>query len=232
MPIIREGQQYMKEKIINFGQAEKKAKERDSKINSIYEKLEGGGSGGLSEEERTIMLQVLSKMSGGEEYFIGKKKKPTDRVRFVQIITDNINYLCKIGYLTNAEKAFLIDLIPYIEFKTNILVECSNQDSDEIDTDAATPSYLARKLGKGRSNLSVLMNGLLEKGILAVAESGMTTEDGRICSSRTWFVNPNILCCSPKDGVDKATMKIFKKSLRNFKVDGDKKKHNLPIYLF
>ncbi len=155
------------------------------------------------------MLQVLSKMSGGEEYFIGKKKKPTDRVRFVQIITDNINYLCKIGYLTNAEKAFLIDLIPYIEFKTNILVECSDEDSDEIDVDAATPSYLAKKLGKGRSNLSVLMNGLLEKGILAVAESGMTTDDGRICSSRTWFVNPNILCCSPKDGVDKATMKIF-----------------------
>ncbi|MDM5430908.1 MULTISPECIES: MarR family transcriptional regulator [Bacillus] len=220
----------MTKQIIDFGQAEKKAKERDSKINSIYEKLEG--SSGLSEEERVIMLQVLSKMSGGEEYFIGKKKKPTDRVRFVQIITDNINYLCKIGYLTNAEKAFLIDLIPYIEFKTNILVECSDEDSDEIDADAATPSYLARKLGKGRSNLSVLMNGLLEKGILAVAESGMTTEDGRICSSRTWFVNPNILCCSPKDGVDKATMKIFKKSLRNFKVDGDKKKHNLPIYLF
>ncbi len=51
----------------------KKQKERDSKINSIYEKLEG--SGGLSEEERVIMLQVLSKMSGGEEYFIGKKEK-------------------------------------------------------------------------------------------------------------------------------------------------------------
>ncbi len=87
------------------------------------------------------MLQVLSKMSGGEEYFIGKKKKPTDRVRFVQIITDNINYLCK-GYLTNAEKAFLIDLTPYIEFKTNILIECSNEDSEEVDADAATPSYL------------------------------------------------------------------------------------------
>ncbi|WP_439952133.1 hypothetical protein, partial [Klebsiella pneumoniae] len=71
--------------------------ERDSKINSIYEKLEG--SGGLSEEERVIMLQVLSKMSGGEEYFIGKKKKPTDRVRFVQIIMDNIDYLIEIGYL-------------------------------------------------------------------------------------------------------------------------------------
>ena len=45
---------------------------------------------------------------------------------------------------------------------------------------------------------------------------GTTTEDGRICTSRTWFVNPNIMCCSPKDGVDKATQKIFKNSLKNF----------------
>ncbi|MEK5251854.1 MarR family transcriptional regulator [Bacillus sp. FSL R9-9530] len=218
-----------KKVIVLLEEAEKKAKTRDSKINNIYDQLQAGG---YSEEERGMLLQLLSKMSGGEEYFIGKKKKPTDRVRFVQIITDNINYLCKLGYLTIAEKAFLIDLAPYIEFKTNILVECSDEDSDEIDADAATPSYLAKKLEKSRSNLSLLMNSLLTKGILAVAEAGMTTEDGRICSSRTWFVNPNVLCCSPKDGVDKATRKIFKKSLRNFKIEGDNKKHNLPIYLF
>ncbi|KXY54383.1 replication protein [Bacillus cereus] len=218
-----------KKVIVLLEEAEKKAKTRDSKINNIYDQLQAGG---YSEEERGMLLQLLSKMSGGEEYFIGKKKKPTDRVRFVQIITDNINYLCKLGYLTNAEKAFLIDLAPYIEFKTNILVECSDEDSDEIDADAATPSYLAKKLEKSRSNLSLLMNSLLTKGILAVAEAGMTTEDGRICSSRTWFVNPNVLCCSPKDGVDKATRKIFKKSLRNFKIEGNNKKHNLPIYLF
>ena len=52
----------MTKKIIDFGQAEKKAKERDSKINSIYDKLEG--SGGLSEEERVIMLQVKTYRSG------------------------------------------------------------------------------------------------------------------------------------------------------------------------
>jgi hypothetical protein len=151
-------------------------------------------------------------------------------VRFVQIITDNMNYLCEVGYLTTAEKAFLIDLIPYIEFKTNIIVEKNNENN--IDADAATPSYLAKKLKKERANVSRLMNSLLEKGVLAVAESGMTTEDGRICSSRTWFVNPNVMCNSPKDGVDKATQKIFKKSLRNFRVEGNSKKHNLPIYLF
>lgn len=209
-------------------EAEKKARARDLKFEQMHQQLKAGG---FSSEEQALLLQALQKMTG-EEYGIYKKRKPTDRVKFVQIITANVNYLFKIGYLTNAEKAFLMDLIPYIEFKTNILIECSDDDSEEIDTDAATPSYLAKKLNRDRAKVSVMMNGLMKKGILAVAESGTTTEDGRICTSRTWFVNPNVMCCSPKDGVDKATQKIFKKSLRNFKVDGDNKKHNLPIYLF
>ncbi|MFJ8356965.1 MarR family transcriptional regulator [Bacillus paramycoides] len=218
----------MTKKIIDFGQAEKKAKERDSKINSIYEKLEG--SGGLSEQERVMMLQVLSKMSGGEEYFIGKKKKPTDRVRFVQMITENIDYLCEIGYLTQPEKAFLFDISRFLEFKSNVIVE-KNED-DDIKPNTASPSYLAKKLGKTRTSISKIMNELLEKGILGVAETGVITEDGRACSARTWFVNPNILCNSPKDDIDRATQQIFSKSLRNIKIEGNKKKHKLPIYLF
>ncbi|MFL0493005.1 MarR family transcriptional regulator [Bacillus sp. 179-I 2A5 NHS] len=218
----------MTKKIIDFGQAEKKAKERDSKINSIYEKLEG--SSGLSEEERVIMLQVLSKMSGGEEYFIGKKKKPTDRVRFVQMITENIDYLCEIGYLTQPEKAFLFDISRFLEFKSNVIVE-KNKD-DDIKPNTASPSYLAKKLGKTRTSISKMMNELLEKGVLGVAETGVITEDGRACSARTWFVNPNILCNSPKDDIDRATQQIFSKALHNIKIEGNKKKHKLPIYLF
>ncbi|ONG71191.1 MarR family transcriptional regulator [Bacillus cereus] len=218
----------MKEKIINFEQVEKKAKERDSKINSIYEQLQAGG---YSEEEKAMLLQLLSKATGGEEYFIGKKKKPTDRVRFVQIIMDNMEYLNGIGYFTNAEQAFLLQISSYLEFKTNVIIEKSNDDN-EIDTNAATPSYLAEKFGKTRESVSKTMNSLLKKGVLGVAEAGMTTDEGRICTSRTWFVNPNIMCCSPKDSVDRATQHIFKKSLRNFKVKGDTKKHKLPIYLF
>lgn len=217
----------MSKKVIDLlGEAEKKAKLRDSKINSIHEQLEMGG---YSEEEKEMLLKILTKTTG-DEYFIGKKKKPTDRVKFVQIIMDNYNYLLKINYLTNAEKAFLMDLVPYIEFKTNILVERANEEN-EFDSDSATPSYFAKELKRDRSKISKMMNVLMKKGLLAVAETGTTTEDGRICSSRTWFVNPNIMCCSPKDGVDKATQKIFKKALRNF-IGEDGKKHKLPIYLF
>ncbi|KAB2482085.1 MarR family transcriptional regulator [Bacillus cereus] len=215
-------------KVVDFGQAEKKAKLRDRKIDSIYEQLQAGG---YSEEEKAMLLQLLSKATGGEEYFIAKKKKPTDRVRFVQIIMDNMEYLNGIGYFTNAEQAFLLQISSYLEFKTNVIVEKNNNDN-EIDTNAATPSYLAEKLGKTRESVSKTMNSLLKKGVLGVAEAGMTTDDGRICTSRTWFVNPNIMCCSPKDSVDRATQHIFKKSLRNFKIKGDIKKHKLPIYLF
>lgn len=220
----------MSKKVIDLlGEAEKKAKLRDSKINnSIHEQLQAGG---YSEEEKAMLLQLLSKATGGEEYFIGKKKKPTDRVRFVQIIMDNMEYLNRLGYFTNAEQAFLLQISSYLEFKTNVIIEKNNGDN-EIDTNAATPSYLAEKLGKTRESVSKTMNSLLKKGVLGVAEAGMTTDDGRICTSRTWFVNPNIMCCSPKDSVDGATQRIFKKSLRNFKVKGDTKKHKLPIYLF
>ncbi|EOO23382.1 hypothetical protein IIU_07040 [Bacillus cereus VD133] len=219
----------MSKKVVDLlEEAEKKAKARESKINSIYDQLQ---SGGYTEEEKTMLLQMLSKMSGGEEYFIGKKKKPTDRVRFVQIIMDNMEYLNHIGYFTNAEQAFLLQISSYLEFKTNVIIEKSNGDN-EIETNAAIPSYLAEKLGKTRESVSKTMNSLLKKGVLGVAEAGMTTDDGRICTSRTWFVNPNIMCCSPKDSVDRATQHIFKKSLKNFKVKGDTKKHKLPIYLF
>ncbi|WP_342720180.1 helix-turn-helix domain-containing protein (plasmid) [Bacillus paramycoides] len=210
-------------KVVDFGQAEKKAKIRDSKIDSIYDQLQ---TGGYSEEERAMLLQMLSKMSGGEEYFIGKKKKPTDRVRFVQIIMDNIDYLIEIGYLSSKEEAFLFKLTSSVEFKTNVLVERETNNP-------ASPTYLAEKFKMTRQSISSVMNGLLKKGVLAVAQSGVTTEDGRVCTSRTWFVNPNVMCCSPKDGIDKTTQHIFRDSLRNFKVeDQGKKKHKLPIYLF
>ncbi len=217
------GENYFMTKVVDFGQAEKKAKIRDSKIDSIYDQLQ---TGGYSEEERAMLLQMLSKMSGGEEYFIGKKKKPTDRVRFVQIIMDNIDYLIEIGYLSSKEEAFLFKLTSSVEFKTNVLVERETNNP-------ASPTYLAEKFKMTRQSISSVMNGLLKKGVLAVAQSGVTTEDGRVCTSRTWFVNPNVMCCSPKDGIDKATQHIFRDSLRNFKIeDQGKKKHKLPIYLF
>nr|WP_242490719.1 MarR family transcriptional regulator [Priestia endophytica] len=193
--------------------------------------LLGQAGVGLSGEQQKMLLEILHKTTG-ENYFIGKKKKKSDGVKFVQILMENYNYLSRIKYLTNAQKAFLLDLVPYVEFKTNILVELNEKDSEEVNVNAASPSYLAKILERDRSTVSHMMNDLMQKGILAVAETGMTTEEGRVCTSRTWFVNPNIMCYSAKDDVDKVTQRIFQKSLRNFKVEGSSKKHKLPVYLF
>lgn len=144
---------------------------------------------------------------------------------------DNINYLTEIEYLSSKEEAFLFKLAPYVEFKTNVIIQKINKNN--VDTTIpASPTYLAERFKIARKNISMTMNSLLKKGILGVAESGMTTEDGRSCTSRTWFVNPNIMCCSPKDGIDKATQHIFRNSLKNFKTDDSSIKYKLPIYLF
>jgi hypothetical protein len=213
-------------KIVSFEEAEKKAKSRENQIGDFLEQANVG----LSSEQQQMLLQILHSTTG-DDYFIGKKKKRTDGVKFVQLIMDNVNYLNKLGYLQAKEEAFLFKLTPYIEFKTNVIIERVDNEL-EVETNAATPSYLAEQFGNTREYISRIMNSLLKKGILGVAEAGMTTDDGRICSSRTWFVNPNIMCCSPKDGVDKATQHIFKRSLRNFKLKDSTKKHNLPVYLF
>lgn len=206
-------------------QAEKKARIRDSKIEEIIGQVEVG----LSADQQKMLLQILHKTTG-EDYFIGKRKKKTDGVKFVQMITENIDYLCEIGYLTQAEKAFLFEISRFLEFKSNVIVEKNTE--DEGKSAAASPSYLAKKLNKTRTSISKMMNELLDKGVLGVAETGVTTEDGRACSARTWFVNPNILCNAPKDEIDRATQQIFSKALRNIKVGEVKKKHKLPIYLF
>lgn len=211
--------------VVDFKQAERKARKRDFAL----EKQQMEQLKGFSQDQIDQVL-VMMKQVTGDDYFFGKKKKPSDKVRFTQMINENIEYLIKIGYLTDAEQAFLFKVSAFLEFKTNVIVETATGET-EIGN-SATPSYLAEQFGKTRTSISTLMNSLLQKGILGVAEAGMTTEDGRICTSRTWFVNPNIICCSPKDGVDRATQHIFKKSLRNFRVKDDKKKHNLPVYLF
>ncbi|HDR8344237.1 TPA: MarR family transcriptional regulator, partial [Bacillus cereus] len=207
-------------KIVNIDSSERKAKIKENKVEDFLEQANIG----LTTEQQQMLLQILHSTTG-DDYFIGKKKKRTDGVKFVQMITENIDYLCEIGYLTQPEKALLFELSRFLEFKSNVIVE---RNDEELKPNAASPSYLAKKLGKTRTSISKIMNDLLVKGILGVAETGITTEDGRSCSSRTWFVNPNILCNAPKDDIDRATQQIFAKSLRNIQIEGSKKRHKLP----
>jgi hypothetical protein len=192
------------------------------------------------QEELISQLKELT----GEEWGVHKKKSQNSKVAFAQLITDNILVLSEHDYITTGEKAFLFEIAAYVDFKSNVLVKKEfrkknkNEVDDNILPDQAGPTYFAEVFGKARQPLSTMMNKLKNKGILATAESGVQTEDRRVCTSRTWFINPRIICCGPKDDIDRATKMIFKGVLTSFpsKVEKDKngkaKMIKLPVQLF
>jgi hypothetical protein len=151
------------------------------------------------------------------------------------LIHENIRFLVKIKYLTNTEKVFLFfEVSCYLEVGTNVLIEKDSNESDKENINSASIQYLAKELGRERARVSSIMKSLKEKGILACAESGFRDETGRICTKRTWLMNPNIICTGrKKSSIDRVTKNIFKGVLKNFKVTNDSKEvHNLPIYFF
>ncbi|MEX5523009.1 MarR family transcriptional regulator [Bacillus cereus] len=187
----------------------------------------------LQKEQLGQALETLQDLTGNE-YYIGRKRDKFAKVEFSQVIHATLLYLVKIKYLTTSEKALLLDLMLFLEVGTNILIEKNILD-DQIDPDAinsASVQYLANELGRQREALSKMMKVLKRKGILACAESGFKDETGRICTKRTWLMNPNIICCGKKENIDRVTKYIFKDILRNFKVEGSSEIHNLPIYFF
>lgn len=213
-----------------LNQAEDNARKRDVKK---QEKINNKHYTSLQEEQLGQALETLQDLTGNE-YYIGRKRDKFAKVEFSQVIHVTLLYLVKIKYLTTSEKALLLDLMLFLEVGTNVLIKKNILDN-QIDPDAinsASVQYLANELGRQREALSKMMKILKRKGILACAESGFRDETGRICTKRTWLMNPNIICCGKKERIDKVTKHIFKDILRNFKVEGSSEIHNLPIYFF
>ncbi|MBG9617276.1 MarR family transcriptional regulator, partial [Bacillus cereus] len=207
-----------------LNQAEDNARKRDVKK---QEKIHNKHYTSLQEEQLGQALETLQDLTGNE-YYIGRKRDKFAKVEFSQVIHVTLLYLVKIKYLTTSEKALLLDLMLFLEVGTNVLIEKNILDN-QIDPDAinsASVQYLANELGRQREALSKMMKILKRKGILACAESGFRDETGRICTKRTWLMNPNIICCGKKERIDKVTKHIFKDILRNFKVEGSSEIHN------
>ena len=108
----------MTKNIINFGQAEEKARKRDLEIEQKQFEEEHHG---IDQDAVDEALKVLSKATGGKEIYIGTKKSPQSKVRFAQIMQENMKFLSKQEYLTLSEKGFLIDIAPYISFTVILL---------------------------------------------------------------------------------------------------------------
>ncbi|ARV91417.1 hypothetical protein [Bacillus thuringiensis] len=194
----------MTKKIINFGQAEEKARKRDLEIEQKQFEEEHHG---IDQDAVDEALKVLSKATGGKEIYIGTKKSPQSKVRFAQTMQENLGYLYREKYLTNKEKVFLSDITPYIAFSSNCIVH---------DIKAKNPvplniSEIAKLIGTTRANASLSINSLVKKGILFKGESGI---EGNNAKAFAVFVNPHVIYAGDKDNVNEALQVMFYKSMK------------------
>jgi DNA-binding Lrp family transcriptional regulator len=197
----------LKKSVLNFSEAEKKARLRD---------LENGKV--LSNEEMELANELQAKAN-----VKGMKLVPDRKIKnntpFVQIIQHNFSYLRKEGYLTLAEKGFLVDISEFVGFLSNCIVD----DVKKKDPIPLNQSDLAKALGRGKNKISPLVNSLVDKGIIARAESGL--EDNNV-RAYALYINPHIMISGSKDQVNETLKTMFKKAMKKPVLK------NLPIRLF
>lgn len=191
------------EKIVDFDQAEKKARERDLEIERLKYTLSHAG---ISQEEIENALATLSKGTG-KELYIGTKKSSQSKVRFAQYMQNNWEFLRKNKYLTTREKTFLLDIVPSVAFDSNCIV---------LDIKAKTPvpaniTDIAEMLGSDRSNTSKTINSLKRKGIIAKSESGIDRNNARAYAI---FINPHVIYAGDKDNINNALQVMFYKAMK------------------
>jgi len=148
----------------------------------------------------------LSKATG-KDIYIGTKKSPQSKVRFVQIMQENLNFLYEHKYLTGREKIFLMDIMPYVSFFSNGIVH----DIKVKNPVPANVSEIAKLIDSPRQNTSTVINSLVKKGLLFKGESGIEGNNGKAYSI---FVNPHVLYAGDKDNVNEALQLMFYKSMK------------------
>jgi DNA-binding Lrp family transcriptional regulator len=197
----------VKKNIVNFSEAEKKARLRDLENEKV-----------LSHEEMELANELQAKAN-----VKGMKLVPDRKIKnntpFVQIIQHNFSYLRKEGYLTLAEKGFLVDISEFVGFLSNCIVD----DVKKKDPIPLNQSDLAKALGRGKNKISPLVNSLVDKGLIARAESGLEDNNAR---AYALYINPHIMISGSKDQVNETLKTMFKKAMRKPVLK------NLPIRLF
>jgi len=188
---------------VNFDQAEKKARKRDFDLEKLQYTLDHGG---VPQKLIENAMELLSKATG-KELYIGTKRSPQSKVRFVQIMQDNLNFLYENGYLTGREKIFLMEIMPYVAFDSNGIV---------LDIKAKNPipaniSEIADLIGADRSNTSKTINSLKRKGLLFKGESGL---EGNNAKAYAIFINPHVIYAGDKDNVNEALKIMFHKAMK------------------
>lgn len=176
----------------NMNNAESKARVRDFENEKV-----------LTDEELHKASEYQSKANARGMVLI-PERKIKNKARFVQLNQANLLYLRDKKYLTTAEKTFLLDIAPHVEIESNCIVE----DCKKVNSMPLTQSDLAKVLGKKKQNVNPIIKGLIDKGILARAESGL--EDNNV-RAYALFVNPHIMFSGDRDKVNGTLKAMFRK---------------------
>ena len=197
----------------DFDQAEKKARSRDFQID---EKKFREKHNGTSKEDVEKALELLKKATGKD---IDLNLEEPIKVKFVQIMQENMGYLRDKKYLTSAEKSFLYDIAPNIGYSSNCIV----LDNSVKNPTPATIKEIADIMGRERSTLNKTINSLKKKGVLAKAESGI---EGNNALAYAIFINPNLMFNGNRSYINETLKAMFKKAMKG------KYLKDLPIKLF
>ena len=195
-----------KNKVVNFGEAERNAKKRDFNLEKIKYALDHGG---LPQEELENALSMLSKTTG-KEHYIGTKKSPQSKVRFAQFLQRNWEFLRREKYFTSEEKVFLTDVQSNISIHSNAIVD----DIMKKPANALNIQGLADCLSTSRTKISRVVNALIKKGILAKAVSGDASDINQ-AKDYVLFINPNIIYVGDKDDLEEHLVLMFKKQMKD-----------------
>ena len=187
----------MAKNIVNFKEAEKNALSRDFDLEKIKYALDHGG---VTKEDLEEAMGLLSKATG-KDLYVGTKRSPQSKVRFAQSMQNNLGFLYKQDYVTNKEKVFLTDIIPYIAFSSNCIVH-------DIKEKNPVPANI---IGITRQNTSLAVNSLVKKGLLFKGDSGV---EGNNAKAYAIFVNPHIIYAGDKDNVNEALKVMFHKAMK------------------
>ncbi|MNB79177.1 hypothetical protein D3C75_259040 [compost metagenome] len=145
-----------------------------------------------------INLSVVNEQEAkaNEKGFMLVRQKETNRTSFSQNISENIDYLNEKKYLTGAENSFVFKLAPYLQSNTNAL-------TDRKTGQFFSVTDIAKKLGISRTNASLTIDALLQKGILFEFVNVVELKIyGRTVTQRPFFMNPEIICCGDKSRLD------------------------------
>lgn len=151
-----------------------------------------------AKQRAEVQLDVVNAEAAkaNDKGFMLVKKPEANRTLFSQNISENIEYLNEKKYLTGAENSFVFKLAPYLQTNTNAL-------TDRKTGQFFSVSDIAKKLGISRTNASLIIDGLLHKGILYEFVNAVEWKVyGRTVTQRPFFMNPEIICCGDKSKLD------------------------------